>query len=286
MKNTEITYFKKSKETKKPKIISLEAGLNMIKNPSKQLSDDIAAIRKAKPEEQGALKANLPILCFCGTFKERKAAGLDKYSSVICIDLDDVKDVPGELKKIREHPSVVAAFVSPSGNGIKIVVAHDNTDETKHKELYHSIGTDMGFVGRSDLKFDTSCSDVARPCYLSADPDAYINYSAKPFHFTPSPTPYVTPKSTKSTFKSAPSSTSTIQKKWRKVIQDTHEKFEANYSMVPGQRNNNLNILAGKLRSKGVSEDVAIDYLVAYYNDPDNDFPATEIEKTVRSAYK
>ena len=55
--------------------------------------------------------------------------------------------------------------------------------------------------------------------------------------------------------------------------------------MTPGVRNSHLYILARFFRLDGIPEQVSIDYLVAYYADPNNDFPAAEIIKTVQSAY-
>jgi hypothetical protein len=55
--------------------------------------------------------------------------------------------------------------------------------------------------------------------------------------------------------------------------------------MFEGVRNNNLFILAFFFRLKGIPEDDATDYLVAYYVDPAGGFTAAEIRATVHSAY-
>jgi len=55
--------------------------------------------------------------------------------------------------------------------------------------------------------------------------------------------------------------------------------------MAQGVRNSNLYVLAFFFRLDGIPEDVASDYLVAYYIDPAGDFTADEIKRTVKSAY-
>lgn len=287
MNNTRITYFENIQAIRYPHIITLQDGLDMIKHPSTLLRSAVKEIKKAPKTEQNALKVKtLPGLCFCGVFTKREDAALKEYSPLICLDLDDVDDIPKELERIKSFPYVVSAFKSPSGKGIKVVVAHDNNDPAKHKELYHSIGRDMGFTGRSDLKFDLSCSNVSRFCFLSSDTRALINLNAKAYNFKPSPTPYVEPKGIISTDITSPKATITNHKEMREQIQATHELFEKHYRMVTGVRNNHLYILARFFWQDGIPEQVAIDYLVTYYNDPGNDFGADEIERTVRSAYK
>ena len=77
----------------------------------------------------------------------------------------------------------------------------------------------------------------------------------------------------------------TEQKEIQDAIVETHTLFEEYYPMYQGVRNNNLYILAFFFRLEGIPEDVATDYLVAYYVDPVGGFTATEISRTVHSAY-
>ena len=73
--------------------------------------------------------------------------------------------------------------------------------------------------------------------------------------------------------------------KIRNAIKDSHTLFEEFFPMHQGVRNTNLFILAFFFRLDGIPEDVAIDYLVAYYMDPAGGFTADEIKRTVKSAY-
>lgn len=289
MNQIRITVFRNITDSLTPAIFPFGDVMDEIKKPSTAyLPKAIADIRKAPDHDtKNKLKvATLPVICFSGVFTRREDAALQEYSPLVCLDLDDVQDISNELNRIKTFPYVVAAFNSPSGLGIKVVVLHDNTNPSYHKELYHKLGSEMGFTCRSDLVFDLSCSNVSRACFFSVDRKAYYNPKATPYHFTPDPNyvaPVIKPTHTDITF-TIPLITDPT--KLRLQIQETHSLFEDYYSMTPGVRNSHLYILARFFRLDGIPEQVSIDYLVAYYADPLNDFPASEITKTVQSAYK
>lgn len=288
MNQIRITVFKSVTDSKYSRLRPFGDVIDLIKKPTPDLEKAVKAIRKSPDHNtRNQLKIRtLPVICFSGVFDRREDAALHEYSPLICIDLDDVQNIPGELKRIKIFPYVAAAFISPSGKGIKVVVLHDNTDPSYHKELYHELGLDMNFVGRSDLIFDLSCSNVSRACFYSYDSKAYYNPNATPFHFTPDPkyiAPVVKPTHTNIIFTTP---IITDPAKLRLQIQETHCLFEKHYNMNPGVRNCHLYILARFFRLDGIPEQVAIDYLVAYYADPSNGFPASEITSAVQSAYK
>lgn len=288
MNQIRITVFKSVIDSKYSRFKPFGDVIDLIKKPTPDLEKAVKDIRKSldhNTRNQLKIRA-LPVICFSGVFTRREDAALQEYSPLICIDLDDVQDIQGELKRIKTFPSVAAAFISPSGKGIKVVVLHDNPDPSYHKELYHKLESDMGFMGRSDLVFDLSCSNVSRACFFSYDNKAYFNPNAIHYHFTPDPiyrTPVIKPTHTDIIFTTP---IITDPTKLRLQIQKTHSLFEEHYSMNPGVRNNHLYILARFFRLDGIPEQVAIDYLVAYYADPSNGFPAYEITSAVQSAYK
>ena len=289
MNQIRITVFRNITDSQYPAIFPFGDVIDEIKKPSTTYIPKVVAdIRKAPDHNtRSQIKIRmLPVICFSGDFTRREDSALQEYSPLVCIDLDNVQDIPGELKRIKTFPYVAAAFISPSGNGVKVVVLHDNNDPSYHKELYHKLGSDMGFICRSDLVFDLSCSNVSRACFFSYDSKAYYNPKATPYHFTSDSNyvaPVINPTHTDITFTTP---LITDPTKLRLQIQETHSLFEDYYSMTPGVRNSHLYILARFFRLDGIPEQVSIDYLVAYYADPLNDFPASEITKTVQSAYK
>lgn len=272
-----------------------EMGLSK-KNNNTRVKSTVEMIRRSStPVEQDKLKVRLlPVICPSGTFAKRSDSGIIEYNGIICLDLDDVL-VPEGIKIVAmKFPYTLAAMVSPTGKGVKVFVLTDLKDPIRHNDLYHHLGSVMGFKVRLDLKFDPSCSNLSRACFMSYDEAIMVNKDVVPYHVDLDTLPVYTPP-TKATSTpigrtigydevSFPPSLSN-PKKTRTAIKESHTLFEEYYPMHQGVRNNNLYILAFFFRLEGIPEDVATDYLVAYYVDPVGGFTATEISRTVHSAY-
>jgi hypothetical protein len=159
-----------------------------------------------------------------------------------------VNDLDALRGRLKSFPYVLAFFMSPTGTGLKVLVLHDVTDPTYHKALYNDLGNTMGLIGRTDLKFDLSCSNVSRACFISADPKLWLNKRPELYPFVPSiisapsPTPSTPTIVTKDIV--FPVTSLTDYNEIRKKIQDSHTLFESHYSMYPGCRNKNLYILS------------------------------------------
>ena len=273
-----------------------EMGLSK-KNSNTKVKSTVEMIRRSsKPEEQDSLKVKLlPVICPSGTFGKRSDSALIDYNGIVCLDLDDVA-VPEGIKIVAmKFPFTLAAMISPTGTGVKVFVLTDLRDPSRHNDLYHHLGSVMGFKTRPDLKFDPSCSNPSRACFMSYDEAIMVNENAEPYHVDLETLPvYTPPTKTPSTpvvrtdiayddISFPPYLTN--PKKIRPAIKKAHTLFEKYYPMHQGVRNNNLYILAFFFRLEGIPEDVATDYLVAYYVDPAGGFTATEISRTVHSAY-
>ena len=291
MNEIRVSGFSNITETRLPYQCLLLDVLDSIKHPSSELKSCISQIRnETDHDKQNELKVKLlPVFCFSGVFSERSDSKLIHMSPIICLDLDSVNDMEAEKERLKNnYPYVLSIFTSPTGTGLKVLVFHDLTDPTHHKDLYNDLGNAMGLIGRTDLKFDLSCSNVSRACFYSADPKLWLNKRPEFYHFLPPTTPITPPTIPTTATKDIvfPAISLTDYNEIRKKIQDSHTLFEAHYSMYPGCRNKNLYILASFFRYDGIPEDIATDYLVAYYQDDLNGFPAAEIRKTVGSAYK
>lgn len=287
-----ITYYKSYLHPDSAREISLDDVLKDIKNGTYR--KEIQRIRKTKDEKiKKHLKSFLPGVCFSGIFTYRKDDKMKEYSDLICLDVDDYKDsglLQKEKERISAFPYVYSVFVSPSGNGLKIVVVHDLTNPAYHSALYRTLGDELG-LKNPDCMFDESCCDISRINLLSWDEAIYINQKASSYHFDPSTVPPVTTPISVSP-KSKPTTTTTTTKpslspkEIDSTIIQEQEIFDKYLTMKKGERNTNLYILASWLCEHGIPQDYATNYLVTKYSDPKNDFPAKEIEKTVESAYK
>lgn len=266
------------------------------KNSNTRVKSTVEMIRRAStPVEQDKLKVRLlPVICPSGTFSRRSDSGIIDYNGIICLDLDDVL-VPEGIKIVAmQFPYTLAAMVSPTGKGVKVFVLTDLKDASRHSDLYHHLGSMMGFTTRPDLKFDPSCSNPSRACFMSYDEGMMVNENAIPYHVDLDTLPVYTPPSKAP---STPVGRTDIAHdeicfppslsdplKIRTAIKESHTLFEEYYPMYQGVRNSNLFILAFFFRLEGIPEDDAADYLVAYYVDPSG-FTADEIRRTVHSAY-
>lgn len=142
---------------------------------SDQYKQQIEALRATQGEaEQKKLKQSLPAATVSGIFSHRKADRLTNHSLIICLDFDALH-APGEFKgKVCALPFVLAAFISPRGNGCKVLVHIDGND---HKGSFISLRDRLKAITGEDA--DESGKDVCRLCFVSYDPEAYLNPSAQ-----------------------------------------------------------------------------------------------------------
>lgn len=116
-------------------------------------------------------KKALPGILFSGTFTSRNADHLIQHSGLICADLDKLGDQVGAIKEqLCADPHTLAAFVSPTGSGLKVVFRCDpaKPHEDAFEALQHYVMETFG------LQIDVKCADVSRICFVSHDPEAFI----------------------------------------------------------------------------------------------------------------
>jgi hypothetical protein len=140
----------------------------------------IAALRSATGDERDRLKKTLPAFLWTGQFTARKNDGIEKFSGLICADVDKITERVGELHDIaRQDPHVAAAFVSPSGMGIKIVFRVPvAADAKEHYRNFVAVRSHVALIYAA--KVDEAAKDVARLCFVSHDPAAFFNADAVP----------------------------------------------------------------------------------------------------------
>ena len=143
-------------------------------------SKEIAALRSATGDDADKLKKLLPAFLWAGKFTTRKNEGIEKFSGLICADVDKVAERVGELHYIaRNDPHVAAAFVSPSGAGIKIIFAVPvAADAKQHQRNFAAVRAHVALIYAA--KVDEAAKDVARLCFVSHDPAAFYNAAAVP----------------------------------------------------------------------------------------------------------
>ena len=145
------------------------------------------AVQKIRPlqdkGERNKLKENLPVITWQGIFNSRTDSGIVSLSSLICIDIDHKTD--DELTLIKKQlvtwNFVVAFFRSPSGDGLKVIVKTDLQQVEHYKNCYKQV--EKLFLDNLGVITDQNCEPLSHGCYMSYDPDIYVNANAQDWHF-------------------------------------------------------------------------------------------------------
>jgi len=207
------------------------------------------------------LKSKLPAFTVSATFnKSRTQKHLDNYSSVIHLDYDKVEDISQVKQSLCKIKYTYCVFVSPSGNGLKVFVRVDSKYEN-HLEAFNTLREYYDSMVGVDS--DKSVKDVTRLCFLSYDPDLYINSKAPMFNF------YNYMEMQKSVSK-----TQDFDKLW---------EFTSN---VDSFHNGNRNNFIYKLSCNAIRWGIEKEDLVSHYSyKTDTTFTLKELQDTINSAY-
>jgi hypothetical protein len=270
-KSMQVTLFPSFGETTAAHHKDVTVALDRIKNGrSKEL---IEKIRDEKePDKIKALKLGLPCVLFSGTFSKRNAMGLVQHSGLICLDLDKFPDydtLKTWLDTIVSLEFCFAAWISPSGHGIKFLVKIP-AEPANHKGFFYAI--------KDFLKcpyFDTGANDVSRICFESYDPNIYVNQESTIW-------------------------TEKIEENRRQIESDQPYRaifplrdenrtlniilawWTSKFGLPDGKKNDHFFILAAALNDYGIDKAQAIESCVSL-----GDFgKGEEIRKVVVSAYK
>ncbi len=123
-------------------------------------------------------KTQAPSVTPSGFFDYRTAKNLQGHTGFMCVDFD-AKDNPAGLPidQLAADPFTYSMHRSISGNGgYKLYV---KIDPKKHLEAF--LGLEKYYADTYEIALDPSCKDVCRLCFVSFDPDLFINPKAKIF---------------------------------------------------------------------------------------------------------
>jgi len=265
-----ITIFRNIKETEQPFYRPIDVILNRIKEgASKEL---VKEIRKENDKTRiNQLKQELPAICFSGTFNKRSDANILEHSGFICLDFDGYKknkDLLEEKERISKDKHTYSVFISPSGNGLKVIVKIPQ-DIDNHKNYFNSLESHF-----SSEHFDKTSKNISRVCYESYDPLIYINHNSSVWSKIEEQE-YVE----RDKYRDRVTIPITDE---NKIIDILIKWWEKKYPMVEGQRNHNIYVLAAAFNDFGVNKSLA-EYVMSNYQS--RDFPIGEIRRTIDSAY-
>ena len=266
----EITIFKDIKDTSQPFFRSIDVVLDRIKQGSSK--DLVKQIREEKDKlKRNTLKQSLPAICFSGKFSKRSDNHITEHSGFICLDFDGYKtkkDLLEEKERLSKDKYIYSVFISPSGKGLKALVKIP-TDKDNHKNYFNSLETYF-----DSEYFDTTSKNISRVCYESYDPLIHINELSNTWD-TLSEKDYV------EVVKHRDIPTIPITDE-NKIIDILVKWWEKKYGLKTGERNQNVYILAAAFNDFGVNQTLA-EYVMSNYSS--EDFPDSEIKRTIDSAY-
>jgi hypothetical protein len=209
-------------------------------------------LRNGEEERAGELKKNLPCFTISGMFKgRRKKANLSQYSNLIGLDYDKVDNPEALRDTFKELPYTYCAFISPSGNGLKVFVKTDNKLEA-HRKAFNVIRE--VYDNYCGVESDKNVKDITRLCFVSYDPDLYFNEDAEVFKFT----------------------TSSKSPEW--VWSFTSNVF----TFHKGSRNEFIHLFGCNANRHGLDIQDTIDFALSY---SEEGFGEDEIRTTINSAY-
>ena len=124
--------------------------------------------------------ANLDYITPGGTFRSRKENELIQASGYMVIDFDHIPNAKGLVKRLANDTNfeTVLAFRSPSGDGVKWIVALPDTNKPDGTPFtYGEFFTILSNYSKKiyGIEADPSGKDICRACFLPHDPDAFIN---------------------------------------------------------------------------------------------------------------
>ncbi|QDO95276.1 hypothetical protein FNB79_15285 [Formosa sediminum] len=138
------------------------------------LKNEITQLRNTKDKsERNKLKTSkLPCVTLSGIFKERNAKGIIEHTGLLQIDIDDITNYDEVFNQVKQDEYTYVAFKSPSGNGIKVIVKINKSEET-HLEQFYAF--EKYYKEEYNITIDKACKDISRCMLLSYDENLFCN---------------------------------------------------------------------------------------------------------------
>jgi len=257
----QVTIFKNILETKTPHYLSIDKIIERIRDgKSKEL---VQKVRNCKDKAQRTeLKKQLPSICFSGKFSKRANDSCIEHSGLVCLDFDHVENLENFKISLSKDKFVMIAFISPSGDGLKVVVKIPASIEN-HASSCRALKEYF-----KDYPLD-NFEDVARVCFESSDSDIFVNKDSETFTqliFTPVQ---------KSSY------TDTTNDIFNKLVVWI-EKYD---TYTNGNKHNFLVKLSGACNRFGIPENETVNLLLSNYQNKADYVKTIDIERIVSKIY-
>lgn len=244
-----FTDFKTPRDSK-----TLSEIIQLIRNSDYKKEIDLlrAYTAEGNSDEADKIKRKLHAFTPAGVFEgARNGESLTEYSNVLHLDFDKLtQEQIDELKdSLKTHSSVLAFFVSPSGNGLKVFFKIDGSP-AKHKQNMEKLFRYA--KSKWSLPPDKQCIDLPRLCFMSYDPDAYFNADAELVSFDIA-----------------------------QSVEEAYQLTESKKEYKEGNRNSFIWEYGRQCKRQGMLFDEVYDVSLKKFKD----MPQDEIYRTLRSSY-
>ncbi len=246
---------------------SLDEILQQIK--SDVCKKEIENIRKLTSEgnKDGAdkLKHHLPAFTPSGVFSNgRKLDLLKTYNPVIGLDFDNVNgELPALIEKVNAIPTTYCSFISPRGNGLKVFVITNSTQDS-HLSAFNQVA-DL-YEQETGIKSDRSVKDIPRLCFFSYDPNLFLNPESQVFQVTEQP--------------KNPTNNSEPLSDYASIFEACVLQTVKSKTYHNGDRNNFIYALACNCNRRGIPLEQAVQLCSQSY-----DLNVSELNSAIKSAY-
>ena len=261
-----ISYYKNVRSVR-PTTVSVFQVLEEIQNGKYKASIKNVRLLINDKEGRDLEKKKLPLIGFGGTFTSRGNANLLEPSGLAILDYDHVVELDNLVSIVNKDPFTFASFISPSGDGLKVLVKIPLVPtDIDYKSFYSEIQKHYNEYAETD----EATKDISRATFVSYDPNLYLNLESDMFtdRFIPKvivPTQVVVRLDDANEI--AAKLIVWFQKKWA----------------TGTNRNKNLFMLSSAFNDYGVDKSIALSYCMSYVS---SDFKEREINMLVNSAYK
>ncbi len=262
-----VTIFKDLYHLKQPQYVDISYVLQRIKE--EKISELVSLVRSEKDKSaRNQIKKRLPCVLFSGEFTERSDASMVNHSGFICLDFDGFENeevLMFSKDYLTKDKYTYSVFTSPSGDGLKVIVRIPKEKEN-HRAYFNGIKEYY-----NSPYFDESCVNESRICYMSSDPDIFINEDSIEFKSKAKPKESVVKEFKVDVFDSS------------KIITGLTKWWSERYGLVEGERNRNVYILSMAFNEFGIPEIEAKGYMSQFAHPG---FDEEEIRNCVESAYR
>ena len=194
--STKVSLYERTTRTKPKSGVSIYQVYQFIVGEGRNnnlgtLTEKLRSISDPDPKREKDLKRdfkrdNFPAVSFGGEFSERGNQNLLRPSNLVCLDFDhigttaQVEEMKQRLSQ-EEELDPVLLFISPSGDGLKVVV--NVRQEIQNDEDFKGVFKSLRRFcqERLNLAPDESRKDISGLCYLPHDGNAILRQAGSGF---------------------------------------------------------------------------------------------------------